>query len=148
MTAALKLRGTENVLEIGTGCGYQAAVLACLSREVHSVEFRPELAGSAADRLSVLGYTNVKVHVGDGSEGLPEFAPYDAILVAAAAPAVPQPLMEQLADGGRMVVPVGTEDLQTLVHVRRSGSEFVIEHGEACRFVPLVGRHGWGTPPL
>jgi protein-L-isoaspartate(D-aspartate) O-methyltransferase len=148
MTACLNLRGAENVLEIGTGCGYQAAVLACVSREVHTVEFRPELARAAAERLSRLGYSNVKVHVGDGSAGWAEFAPYDAILVAAGAPIVPQPLLQQLADGGQMIVPVGTENLQVLVYARRSGSDFVIEKREACRFVPLVGRHGWGNSPL
>jgi protein-L-isoaspartate(D-aspartate) O-methyltransferase len=147
MTAALQFIGMERVLEIGTGCGYQAAVLACLARKVHTVEFRPELAEAASARLRILGYSNVTVHVGDGSAGLAEFAPYDAILVAAAAPAVPQPLLQQLADGGRMIVPVGTEDMQTLVHARKNGGDFVIEKREACRFVPLVGRHGWGNSP-
>lgn len=147
MTAALQLGGMERVLEIGTGCGYQAAVMAYLAREVHTVEFRPELAEAASERLRMLDYFNVTVHVGDGSSGLAEFAPYDAILVAAAAPAVPQPLLHQLAEGGRMIVPVGTEDMQALVYARRSGSEFVIQKREACRFVPLLGRHGWGNSP-
>jgi len=145
MTAALKLQGTETVLEIGTGCGYQAAVLSCVARAVHSVEFRPDLAHAAADRLSRLGYSNVTVHTGDGSIGLAEFAPYDAILVAAAAPDVPQPLLEQLADGGRMIVPVGAEDVQALVYVLRSGNSFSRAQREACRFVPLMGRYGWGN---
>jgi protein-L-isoaspartate(D-aspartate) O-methyltransferase len=145
MTASLKLLGTETVLEIGTGCGYQAAVLSCLAHKVHTVEFRPELARAAAERLHRLRYSNVEVHVGDGSTGLAEFAPYDAILVAAAAPAVPQPLMQQLADGGRMIVPVGAEDVQGLVYLLRSGTNFSREQREACRFVPLMGEHGWGN---
>lgn len=145
MTASLKLCGTEKVLEIGTGCGYQAAVLACLAREVHTVECRPNLARAAEERLKSLGYSNVMVHGGDGSAGLANFGPYDAILVAAAAPAVPQPLQDQLADGGRMIVPVGAEDVQALVYIKRTGSNFVLESREACRFVPLVGRHGWGN---
>ncbi len=145
MTAALELRGSEKVLEIGTGCGYQAAVLGCVSREVHSVELREDLAKAAEERLSRLGYENVRVHCGDGSLGLPEFAPYDAILVAAAAPEVPRPLMEQLADGGRMIAPVGEEDEQTLVFVRRKGNDFTFERRETCRFVPLLGRYGWRT---
>jgi protein-L-isoaspartate(D-aspartate) O-methyltransferase len=149
MTASMKLRGTETVLEIGTGCGYQAAVLSSLARKVHTVEFRPELARAAGERLNRLGYSNVTVHCGDGSVGLAEFSPYDAILVAAAAPAVPQPLLEQLADGGRMIVPVGAEAVQALVYARRNGDEFSREQREACRFVPLVGFYGWGSsqPP-
>jgi protein-L-isoaspartate(D-aspartate) O-methyltransferase len=149
MTASLKLQGTETVLEIGTGCGYQAAVLSCLARNVHTVEFRPELARTAGERLNRLGYSNVTVHCGDGSGGLAEFAPYHAILVAAAAPAAPQPLLEQLADGGRMIVPVGAEEVQALVYARRNGNDFSCERREACRFVPLVGLYGWESsqPP-
>lgn len=143
MTASLELRGTERVLEIGTGCGYQTAVLACLAHEVQSVEIRPELAGSARERLQGLGYSNVSVHCADGSCGLVEFAPYNAILVAAAAPDVPIPLLEQLVDGGRMIVPVGEEDRAALIYVRRHGMEFVFERREGCRFVPLMGHHGW-----
>jgi protein-L-isoaspartate(D-aspartate) O-methyltransferase len=143
MTAALELRGNEKVLEIGTGCGYQAAVLGCVSREVHSMELREDLARAAGDRLSRLGYVNVRVHCGDGTLGLPEFAPYDAILVAAAAPNVPKPLLEQLAAGGRMIAPVGEEDEQTLVYVKRRGNDLTFERRETCRFVPLLGRYGW-----
>jgi protein-L-isoaspartate(D-aspartate) O-methyltransferase len=143
MTEALKLRGTERVLEIGTGCGYQTAVLAVLSREVYSVEFRSELATSAAERLNRLGYTNVHVHCGDGSSGLKEFEPYDAILVAAAAPIVPEPLTEQLTERGRLIAPVGTEERQELLLMTRNGSEVTVERLEACRFVPLLGRYGW-----
>jgi len=143
MTEALQLSGGERVLEIGTGCGYQAAVLSVLSREIYSIECRSELARSAAERLQRLGFNNVHVHCGDGSQGLKEFAPYDAILVAAAAPAVPRPLLEQLQEGGRMIAPIGAEDQQQLLLLIRHGSEFSSERREACRFVPLLGRYGW-----
>jgi len=143
MTAALRLTGTERVLEIGTGSGYQAAVLALVAKEVHSIESRPELAECAAERLQRLGFNNVHVHVGDGTLGLKEFAPFDAVLVAAAAPALPEPLLEQLGEGGRMIVPVGTEDQQQLILVTRHGNEFSSGRRESCRFVPLVGRYGW-----
>ena len=143
MTAALHLNGNERVLEIGTGYGYQAAVLGCLTREVFSVEFRSALATQAAERLARLGYQNVHVHCGDGTLGLPEFAPYDAILVAAAAPSVPEPLLAQLADGGRMVVPVGGVENQDLRLIKRSQDTFRTISLEPCRFVPLVGAHGW-----
>ncbi len=143
MTEALCLHGIEKVLDIGTGCGYQAAILSCLAREVYSVELRPDLAHSAAERLERLGFHHVHVHTGDGSMGLKEFAPYDAILVAAAAPSVPQPLLDQLADGGRMIVPVGTEEHQQLLLVTRQGAVFNSERREQCRFVPLMGRYGW-----
>jgi protein-L-isoaspartate(D-aspartate) O-methyltransferase len=143
MTAALKLTGTERVLEIGAGCGYQSAVLALLSREVYSVELRSDLAQSSAERLKRLGFETVHVHCGDGSVGLKEFAPFDAVLVAAAAPAVPSPLLEQLREGGRLIAPVGGEDHQQLVLVTRRDGEYSQERHEYCRFVPLVGRHGW-----
>jgi protein-L-isoaspartate(D-aspartate) O-methyltransferase len=147
MTAALGLQGNERVLEIGTGCGYQAAVLACLARQVFTVEFRARLATEATERLERLGYSNAHVHCGDGTLGLPEFAPYDAILVAAAAPSVPAPLLAQLAEGGRMVVPVGDVENQDLELVERSQDTFRTTKLEPCRFVPLVGAHGWkGTP--
>jgi protein-L-isoaspartate(D-aspartate) O-methyltransferase len=144
MTAALALTGSERVLEIGTGCGYQAALLSLLSREVYSIEYRPELARTAAERLETLGFENVHVHCGDGTLGLKEFAPYDAILVAAAAPSLPEPLLEQLDENtGRMIVPIGAEHQQRLLLVRRHGSEYTSEEHERCRFVPLLGRYGW-----
>jgi protein-L-isoaspartate(D-aspartate) O-methyltransferase len=143
MTEALQLNGTEKVLDIGTGSGYQAAVLSLLAHEVYSVEFRSDLAHVAAERLQRLGFVNVHVHTGDGSMGLRDFAPYDAILVAAAAPTVPQPLLDQLADGGRMIIPVGTEDHQQLLLVARRGADFDSQRREQCRFVPLMGRYGW-----
>jgi protein-L-isoaspartate(D-aspartate) O-methyltransferase len=147
MTAALHLHGTERVLEIGTGCGYQAAVLSKLANTVFTVESRSELASSAASRLERLGYSNVHVHCGDGTLGLPEFAPFDAILVAAAAPAVPEPLRAQLAEGGRLILPVGDAQDQELRYIERQGNSFLTRTLEGCRFVPLVGYHGWKEPP-
>jgi protein-L-isoaspartate(D-aspartate) O-methyltransferase len=147
MTSALRLAGNERVLEIGTGLGYQAAVLGCLAREVFSVEVRPELARLAGDRLARLGYTNVHVHHGDGTLGLPEFAPYDAVLVAAAAPSIPQPLLAQLAEGGRMVIPVGDVENQELRLIERDRDTFHTTALEGCRFVPLLGAHGWKDAP-
>lgn len=143
MTAALRLTGRETVLEIGTGCGYQAAVLALLAQKVFSVEWRPELAEAAEEHLRRLGFGNVRVCCGDGSQGLPEFAPYEAVLVAAAAPSVPEPLLEQLSEGGRMIVPVGPENHQQLLLLTRRGGAYVTEKRDACRFVPLLGQHGW-----
>jgi protein-L-isoaspartate(D-aspartate) O-methyltransferase len=143
MSAMLQLKGTEKVLEIGTGCGYQAAVLSQLAREVHTVEYRPELARDAAQRLKASGYTNIHVHCGDGSLGLPQFAPFDAILMAAAAPALPAPLLDQVAEGGCMVAPIGVPAQQQLFFVRKQGTQYHVEHREACRFVPLQGPSGW-----
>ncbi len=143
MTAALRLGGSERVLEVGTGYGYQAAVLACLAKEVFTIEYRDSLGALAAERLFRLGYTNVHVHCGDGTLGLPEFAPFDAILVAAAAPAAPAPLLAQLAEGGRMVVPVGDVENQELQLIERAHDTFRRIMLESCRFVPLVGAHGW-----
>lgn len=147
MTSALRLTGDERVLEIGTGLGYQAAVLGCLAREVFSVEVRPELARLAADRLARLGYVNVHVHHGDGTLGLPEFAPYHAILVAAAAPSIPEPLRAQLADGGRMVIPVGDVENQELHLIQSDRDTFSATVLEGCRFVPLLGAYGWKDAP-
>lgn len=146
MTAALRLGPGNRVLEIGTGCGYQAAVLSLLSSDVFTVECRTELAAAAASRLAALGYSNVHVHCGDGTLGLPEFAPFDAILVAAAAPAVPRPLLAQLAEGGRMILPVGSEEQQELRLIEKDGKEIHTNILEGCRFVPLVGHYGWQEP--
>ena len=143
MTAALRLQGNERVLEIGTGFGYQAAVLACLTREVFTIEFRAELATEAAERLARMSYTNVHVHRGDGTLGLPDFAPFDAILVAAAAPSIPMPLLAQLAETGRMIVPVGGVENQELRLIERNHDTFRMTVLEPCRFVPLVGAYGW-----
>jgi protein-L-isoaspartate(D-aspartate) O-methyltransferase len=146
MTAALHLRANDRVLEIGTGCGYQAAVLACLAKDVFTIERRPELASSASARLARIGYANAHAHCGDGTLGLPEFAPFDAILVAAAAPAIPKPLLAQLAEGGRMIVPVGDAEHQELQLIEKHGDAFPTKMLEGCRFVPLVGYHGWQEP--
>jgi len=140
MSEALGLRGSERVLEIGTGSGYQAAVLGELAAEVFTVERIAELAGTAARTLEELGCANVTVVVGDGCRGLSEHAPFDAILVAAAAPSVPPALREQLADGGVLVVPIGeSAAVQVLTIVRRTAGRFITEEGTGCRFVPLIG---------
>jgi protein-L-isoaspartate(D-aspartate) O-methyltransferase len=145
MTEALQLSVTDRVLEIGTGSGYAAAVLSRIVATVHTVERLADLAGSARRRLEMLGYMNIVVHEGDGTLGWPEHAPYDAIVVTAAAPQVPKPLLEQLAIGGRLVIPVGSYSyLQTLMRVRRTG-EHDYRNEELCgvRFVPLIGAEGW-----
>lgn len=143
MTQMLKLRGDENVLEVGTGSGYQAAVLAYLVREVHTIERHTELAEHAIQVLNNLNISNVHVHISDGSLGLPESAPYQAILVTAAAPKVPQSLLAQLDDGGRLVLPVGGRLGQYLERWERHGSEHTSETMVPVAFVPLRGRYGW-----
>lgn len=143
MTEMLELLGDELVLEVGTGSGYQAAVLSLLAREVHSVERIESLAQRARETLQSLGITNVQVHVGDGSKGWPEHAPYDAILVTCAGPSVPPPLVEQLADGGRLIIPVGPRGMQELVLVRRIANDIVKEKRAPVAFVPMIGEHGW-----
>jgi protein-L-isoaspartate(D-aspartate) O-methyltransferase len=147
MAQALELNGDERVLEIGTGSGYAAAVLSLLAREVYTMERRPALAAEAAARLARLGYTNVHVVVGDGTAGLPEHAPYDAITVAAAAPWIPQPLRDQLAPGGRLVIPVGGRDEQVLLRLTRDAAGTRVERMNGVRFVPLLGAHAWDAPP-
>jgi len=144
MTQMLNLTGIENVLEIGTGSGYQTAILCHLAKHVYTLEYHPRLAGRAARVLSHLGYNNVDIHVGDGSQGLPDMAPFDAIIVTAAAPALPGPLRAQLStEGGRLVIPVGSRDNQHLERVTRHGSSWSIEQTERVRFVPLLGRYGF-----
>jgi protein-L-isoaspartate(D-aspartate) O-methyltransferase len=143
MTAALQLTGTERVLEIGAGCGYQSAVLSLLAAEVFAVEFRSFLARAAAERLERLGYANVHVHCGDGTLGLPEFAPFSAILVAAGAPGVPPPLLAQLAEGGRLILPVGGAEEQELRLIEKEGGVIRTHSLDPCRFVPITGRYGW-----
>src|SRR4029077_19397722 len=134
-------------LEIGTGFGYQAAVLACLAREVVTVGVRAKLSTEPDELLARLGSDNAHVHCGAGTLCLPEFSPYDAILVAAAAPSAPAPLLAQLAEGGRMVVPVGDVENQDLQMIERGHGTFRTVMLEPCRFVPLLGAHGWkGTP--
>lgn len=148
MTSALRLQPGDRVLEIGTGCGFQAAVLSHLAKEVFTIELRPELASAASEKLARHGYHNVHVHCGDGTLGLPEFAPFDGILVAAAAPEVPEPLLAQLAEAGRLIIPVGDTDNQELQLVEKHAGVFSTKMLEGCRFVPLVGHHGWQKPPL
>jgi protein-L-isoaspartate(D-aspartate) O-methyltransferase len=144
MTEALQLRPTDRVLEIGTGSGYQTAVLARLAAQVFTVERIPDLQGAAREILERLDVANVRYRIGDGSLGWPEEAPFDRILVTAGAPAVPASLEEQLSeDGGRMVIPVGEPDVQQLVAVTRVGNELTTEALLECRFVPLVGDEGW-----
>lgn len=143
MTQYLRLAGDERVLEVGAGSGYQAAVLSMLAKEVHTVERIPSLARRAAHILDELGYANVTVHLGDGSLGWPADAPYDAIIVAAAAPEAPQPLLDQLADGGRLVLPVGEQYTQYLQLWKRSGSQLDHDLMMPVSFVPLRGELGW-----
>ena len=143
MTDLLRLTGAERVLEVGTGSGYQAAILGRLAGEVHTIEFVPELAAAADKLLKELGFDNVHCHVGDGSLGLLETAPFDGILVAAAAPKTPKVLLAQLDDGGRMVIPVGGRGMQNLEVWKRDGEEFTSRIETAVAFVPLRGEQGW-----
>jgi protein-L-isoaspartate(D-aspartate) O-methyltransferase len=140
---ALRLSGDERVLDVGTGSGYQAAVLAELAAEVDTIERIPELAERARERLAAAGYERVRVHVGDGTLGLPERAPFDAIAVAAAAPGFPGTLYEQLKPRGRLVVPVGGARGQRLEVAVRSPEGPALIHSVPCRFVPLVGAEGF-----
>lgn len=149
MAEALSLSGCEHVLEIGAGSGYQAAVLSLLTRDVIAIETQAALASSARERLARLGYAKVQVEEGDGSLGWPASAPYDAILVTAASPSVPPPLVEQLAAEGRLVIPVGGAGRQELLRLTKKGDQISEESLYACRFVPLLGQYGWrdtGTP--
>jgi protein-L-isoaspartate(D-aspartate) O-methyltransferase len=143
MTSLLELSGREKVLEVGTGSGYQTAVLAELARRVCSIERLPRLAERARAALEALGYDNVWVRVGNGALGWPDEAPFDRIIVTAGGPSIPPPLVQQLADGGRMVLPVGRGDNQVLTVVDNVGGEIrQREHGE-CKFVRLVGKYAW-----
>jgi protein-L-isoaspartate(D-aspartate) O-methyltransferase len=143
MTHLLELSGSERVLEVGTGSGYQAAILSQLAAEVHSVEILPALAKQAEKVLRETGCANVYCHLADGSLGWTAAAPYDAILVTAAAPSAPQPLLDQLAPGGRLVLPVGDRSFQELEIWRREGKEFKCRNGIGVAFVPLRGELGW-----
>jgi protein-L-isoaspartate(D-aspartate) O-methyltransferase len=144
MAEALTLKASDHVLEVGAGSGYAAAILSCIAADVVAVERMPGLAAAAAARLAELGYDNVRVVAGDGSTGVAEAAPFDAICVSASAPRVPRALVAQLAPGGRLVVPVGSADGQQLVRVRVIGPGRVrTQRLGAVRFVPLVGEQGW-----
>jgi protein-L-isoaspartate(D-aspartate) O-methyltransferase len=140
---ALSLRPADKVLEIGTGSGYQTAALTLLASQVYSNERHPGLASRAQETLSRLGYSNVAISVADGTNGWAEFAPFDAIVVSAAAPEIPRPLFEQLREGGRMVIPVGPPEAQRLQLVGKVNGQPVVKVLQGCRFVPLVGEHGY-----
>jgi len=143
MTQALELRGNEKVLEIGTGSGYQTAILAELARWVVSTERIPELADSARRILDRLGYTNIEIHLAGETLGWPDGAPYDAIIVTAGAPTIPGTLLEQLSAHGRMVIPVGSRWEQELLKVTKKNGKTVIESLGGCRFVPLISKEAW-----
>jgi protein-L-isoaspartate(D-aspartate) O-methyltransferase len=143
MTELLELEGDETVLEVGTGSGYQAALLAHLAQRVYTIERHTILAENAEKVLRRLSLTNVSVHVGDGSLGLPEYSPYQAIVVTAAAPRVPQQFFDQLSEGGRLVIPEGGIGGQILDRWRKHGNEYKQEHIAPVAFVPLRGEHGW-----
>jgi len=143
MTDLLQVKSSHHVLEVGTGSGYQAAILGKLAREVETMEVVPDLAASAASTLADLGYSNIHVHCGDGTLGWLQAGPYDGILVAAAAPSAPKPLLDQLKDGGRLVIPVGDRGYQQLEVWQRTGEEYGCQVNLAVAFVPLRGKYGW-----
>ncbi len=145
MTEALRLTPQDRVLEIGTGSGYQTAILATLAAEVYTIERFPTLLEKARARLETLGFQNVRYKCGDGTVGWPEFAPYDGILATGSVPRVPPSLKEQLADGGRLVIPVGGRHYQTLQLLERHGDAFGERELCECSFLPLIGEEGW--PP-
>jgi protein-L-isoaspartate(D-aspartate) O-methyltransferase len=146
MLEALQLAPEHHVLEVGTGTGYQAALLADLARDVITLERHRSLADAATQNLQRLAYHNVTVINADGSEGWPEAAPYHRIIVAAAAPRVPAPLFDQLAEGGKLIAPVGTTELQELLLVEKKNGQPRRSHLEGCRFVPLIGVEGFSAP--
>jgi protein-L-isoaspartate(D-aspartate) O-methyltransferase len=144
MSQMLALQGYERVLEVGTGSGYQTAILSKLATQVFSLERYSRLAERAAQTLAELGCDNVEVHVGDGSQGLPDMSPFDAIIVTAAAPALPGPLRSQLhEEGGQMVLPIGDDKQQYLERITRYGNRWEIEQTLPVQFVPLIGRYGF-----
>ena len=143
MTALLHPKATDNMLEIGAGSGYQAAVLSRLVKRLTTIERIESVADLARRNLKSIGITNVVVIDGDGTLGYPPDAPYDGIIITAATPEVPRPLLEQLAEGGCLVAPVGGRDLQDLITIHKQGKSFTREYHGAVRFVPLIGEHGW-----
>ena len=145
MTEQLDLTGNEKILEIGTGSGYQAAILSHLATRIFSVERVSDLAAKTRKLLDSLHYTNVVIKIGDGTQGWPEHAPYDAIIVTAASPDIPPALIEQLADGGRLIIPVGTEHSQELTKITKQRGRIIKEALGGCRFVKLIGKNGWHT---
>jgi protein-L-isoaspartate(D-aspartate) O-methyltransferase len=147
MTELLDLRGMEKVLEVGTGSGYQTAMLCVLAAEVVSIERHADLSQQARRKLDALGCSNAKLHVGDGTLGCPGEAPFDRVIVTAAAERVPPSLFSQLAEEGIMVIPVGGRAQQVLQAIRKRNGQAHVEHAVPCRFVPLVGSEGWPEPP-
>jgi len=143
MTEKLKLLGSETVLEIGTGSGYQVAILAELAKKVYTIERFETLSQQAKQTIKSLGYSNVEFLVGDGTEGYSDAAPYDAIIVTAGCPRIPQPLIDQLKNSGRLVLPLGTSWQQMLTTVTKHGSKLNKEESVPCVFVPLIGKFGW-----
>jgi protein-L-isoaspartate(D-aspartate) O-methyltransferase len=143
MTELLALQSTDSVLEIGTGCGYQAAILAALVRQVTTIERIPKVAGLARANLAAVGSKNVEVIVGDGTLGYPLKAPYERIIITAATPSIPRPLIEQLAEGGRLVAPVGGREIQELIRLIKKDGSINEEYHGGVRFVPLIGECGW-----
>jgi len=143
MTEALEIQGTEKVLELGTGSGYQTAILAELAKEVISIERVPELAESARAVLDNLGYRNIHIHIAGESLGRKQDAPYDAIMVTAGAPRVPDDLVAQLANGGRMIIPVGTRYMQELCKITKYRDKTTVQNLGGCRFVSLIGKDAW-----
>lgn len=143
MTELLELKNTDNVLEVGTGSGFQTAILAELAEQVTTIERFESLAKSADEKLKSLGYKNIEVVIRDGTEGYIRKAPYDAIVVTAGCPNIPQPLIDQLKDGGRLVIPVGDKFLQTLYQIKKIDGEIIQKPSSDCRFVPLIGKYGW-----
>jgi protein-L-isoaspartate(D-aspartate) O-methyltransferase len=147
MTELLDPGPGDNILEIGSGSGYQTAIVAALSHQVTSIERIPSVADLARKNLAAVGVKNVRIVVGDGTLGYPVDAPYRAILITAATPAIPQPLIDQLAPGGRLVAPVGGREIQELVSLTRKDNDLVKSSHGSVRFVPLIGEHGWEDTP-
>jgi protein-L-isoaspartate(D-aspartate) O-methyltransferase len=143
MTQLLELKGNEKVLEIGTGSGYQAAILAELAEKVYSVERVAVLVNRAEERFHSLGYNNIHVKIGDGTLGWPEEAPFDRIIITAGTPKIPDPLIEQLSEGGIIIAPVGERFSQQLLKVRKSTGKLLEDYHTPCVFVPLIGEYGW-----
>ena len=144
MTEALEIQGTEKVLELGTGSGYQTAILAELAAKVISIERVPELVGSARAVLDNLGYRNIHIHIAEENLGRKQDAPYDAIMVTAGAPSVPDDLVDQMVVGGRMIIPVGTKYMQELCKVTKHADKTTVQNLGGCRFVSLIGKDAWG----
>ena len=143
MSEVAELHGDEKVLEVGTGSGYQAAILAQLAREIYTIEYLPKLRDKALAIFEALGLDNIVTRCGDGSDGWPEEAPYDVIMVTAAMPAVARPLLGQLAPAGRLIAPIGEDELQTLVRIRRVNGSWRDEYFGECRFVKMAGKLGF-----